>query len=99
MPRRLHRARSSLGSSSRSEEHTSELQSHFNLVCRLLLGKKNMSIRLNIIITSALEHRPPLTARGLILNATPRMIRSITTPDLLTEHSMLARNDQITQSH
>src|SRR5260370_20020736 len=28
-------------SSSRSEEHTSELQSHLNLVCRLLLEKKN----------------------------------------------------------
>src|SRR6266480_8078224 len=27
-------------SSSRSEEHTSELQSHVNLVCRLLLEKK-----------------------------------------------------------
>src|SRR5260370_24223824 len=26
--------------SSRSEEHTSELQSHLNLVCRLLLEKK-----------------------------------------------------------
>src|SRR5260370_29570831 len=25
----------------RSEEHTSELQSHLNLVCRLLLEKKN----------------------------------------------------------
>src|SRR5699024_11695098 len=25
----------------RSEEHTSELQSRFDLVCRLLLGKKN----------------------------------------------------------
>src|SRR5260370_17052258 len=28
-------------SSHRSEEHTSELQSHLNLVCRLLLEKKN----------------------------------------------------------
>src|SRR5207237_3415549 len=28
-------------SSWRSEEHTSELQSHLNLVCRLLLEKKN----------------------------------------------------------
>src|SRR5690242_21922250 len=28
----------------RSEEHTSELQSHVNLVCRLLLEKKKMSI-------------------------------------------------------
>src|SRR5260370_32972712 len=26
----------------RSEEHTSELQSHLNLVCRLLLEKKNI---------------------------------------------------------
>src|SRR5260370_8890301 len=29
------------GWSWRSEEHTSELQSHLNLVCRLLLEKKN----------------------------------------------------------
>src|SRR5260370_10296458 len=28
------------GAGSRSEEHTSELQSHLNLVCRLLLEKK-----------------------------------------------------------
>src|SRR5260370_32385853 len=28
----------------RSEEHTSELQSHLNLVCRLLLEKKNVLI-------------------------------------------------------
>src|SRR5260370_40349407 len=28
------------GNLSRSEEHTSELQSHLNLVCRLLLEKK-----------------------------------------------------------
>src|SRR5699024_11967882 len=30
-----------LGMSGRSEEHTSELQSRFDLVCRLLLEKKN----------------------------------------------------------
>src|SRR5260370_11410354 len=28
----------------RSEEHTSELQSHLNLVCRLLLEKKNKTL-------------------------------------------------------
>src|SRR5260370_14773998 len=28
----------------RSEEHTSELQSHLNIVCRLLLEKKNNGI-------------------------------------------------------
>src|SRR5438067_9412672 len=32
----------------RSEEHTSELQSRFDLVCRLLLEKKNMTNRLSI---------------------------------------------------
>src|SRR5690242_21390903 len=31
----------------RSEEHTSELQSHVNLVCRLLLAKKNNSNVMN----------------------------------------------------
>src|SRR5260370_19198447 len=31
------------GAAGRSEEHTSELQSHLNLVCRLLLEKKNKS--------------------------------------------------------
>src|SRR5438034_7843001 len=32
------------GHSSRSEEHTSELQSHSDLVCRLLLEKKKKKI-------------------------------------------------------
>src|SRR5260370_21745108 len=31
------------GGGSRSEEHTSELQSHLNLVCRLLLEKKKQN--------------------------------------------------------
>src|SRR5260370_27093208 len=31
----------------RSEEHTSELQSHLNLVCRLLLEKKNLKTVIN----------------------------------------------------
>src|SRR5689334_23639272 len=32
----------------RSEEHTSELQSQFHLVCRLLLEKKKITINKNI---------------------------------------------------
>src|SRR5260370_22691746 len=32
----------------RSEEHTSELQSHLNLVCRLLLEKKKTHISLKL---------------------------------------------------
>src|SRR5699024_11993155 len=34
------------GTITRSEEHTSELQSRFDLVCRLLLEKKNESTKL-----------------------------------------------------
>src|SRR5260370_26279475 len=33
----------------RSEEHTSELQSHLNLVCRLLLEKKNNNISARLL--------------------------------------------------
>src|SRR5260370_29084370 len=39
--RDLSQASAGVPPSGRSEEHTSELQSHLNLVCRLLLEKKN----------------------------------------------------------
>src|SRR5260370_28215303 len=42
----------------RSEEHTSELQSHLNLVCRLLLEKKKKIISRQDIKTNA---RPIVT--------------------------------------
>src|SRR5260221_5001259 len=38
-------ARPCSGSAQRSEEHTSELQSHSDLVCRLLLEKKKNMVR------------------------------------------------------
>src|SRR5882762_4785274 len=38
----------------RSEEHTSELQSHLNLVCRLLLEKKNKKFYLTTQLTVTL---------------------------------------------
>src|SRR2546430_12262427 len=38
----------------RSEEHTSELQSQSNLVCRLLLEKKKINYVLNISVTSSI---------------------------------------------
>src|SRR5260370_25243294 len=43
----------------RSEEHTSELQSHLNLVCRLLLEKKkkNMTYK-NTVNHFHRKHRP-----------------------------------------
>src|SRR5260370_7662374 len=42
MPRQTHR----------SEEHTSELQSHLNLVCRLLLEKKKTNNLLHLLLES-----------------------------------------------
>src|SRR5260370_19912545 len=54
--------------SSRSEEHTSELQSHLNLVCRLLLEKKKIQ-----------QHGEP---RQLdILVAAKRVLSLVRTPD------------------
>src|ERR1022692_3911799 len=44
----------------RSEEHTSELQSPCNLVCRLLLEKKNITFRGGDPATSA----PPMAYGG-----------------------------------
>src|SRR5699024_12072519 len=35
----------------RSEEHTSELQSRFDLVCRLLLEKKRIKTNIKILVT------------------------------------------------
>src|SRR2546430_4563755 len=46
------RGRSAKHSLSRSEEHTSELQSQSNLVCRLLLEKKKKKKRYSLIDTN-----------------------------------------------
>src|SRR5438067_9122838 len=45
----------------RSEEHTSELQSRFDLVCRLLLEKKKRVNQLQVVVTAVLETqiKPP----------------------------------------
>src|SRR4029077_21291219 len=43
--------------SDRSEEHTSELQSHLNLVCRLLLEKKNAKL-----VGNSLRHLRPVAS-------------------------------------
>src|SRR5260370_28398101 len=49
----------------RSEEHTSELQSHLNLVCRLLLEKKNALRRV-------LRHHVAADDLGALIGQTPR---------------------------
>src|SRR5438067_5572587 len=57
----------------RSEEHTSELQSRFDLVCRLLLEKKNISHLTHL--------RPRRLAQELRLVVPP--------PRALRDHSLL----------
>src|SRR5260370_7776900 len=47
------------GNLGRSEEHTSELQSHLNLVCRLLLEKKKTHITATHTIPSRLPTPHP----------------------------------------
>src|SRR2546430_2898151 len=50
----------------RSEEHTSELQSQSNLVCRLLLEKKKEQLFPSVLAQSRCQadRRPPAKARG-----------------------------------
>src|SRR5438309_6732426 len=45
LPEKTHVVLTPGGAGIRSEEHTSELQSQFHLVCRLLLEKKNTAPR------------------------------------------------------
>src|SRR5437667_829728 len=47
---RLSFARRSCETQPRSEEHTSELQSHHDLVCRLLLEKKKRQVHLRHVL-------------------------------------------------
>src|SRR5271155_2438922 len=62
----------------RSEEHTSELQSHVNIVCRLLLEKKHA--KSDFLDTMSHEIRTPinavinLTALALETDLTPKQI-------------------------
>src|SRR2546426_2450193 len=45
----------------RSEEHTSELQSPCNLVCRLLLEKKKKYTNKSVAQRTQTEHNPPVS--------------------------------------
>src|SRR5436309_9323887 len=48
----------------RSEEHTSELQSRENLVCRLLLEKKKKKMKEHVIMKICSSHAHTVTARA-----------------------------------
>src|SRR5260221_3150206 len=58
-PKPIWRGRRRIGFGVRSEEHTSELQSHSDLVCRLLLEKKNRSASSHFSPTCALRSNCP----------------------------------------
>src|SRR2546430_7427758 len=78
-------SRSSTAAASRSEEHTSELQSQLNLVCRLLLEKKNIQCTKHAICSIAIfgpsyEHsktcrRLPHKRRGFAFRPTNKAAR------------------------
>src|SRR5256885_8202526 len=56
--------RKDVNAAERSEEHTSELQSPCNLVCRLLLEKKNS--RLDLIVMLLRLYMMPFSSSSLI---------------------------------
>src|SRR3954466_3440134 len=66
---------------SRSEEHTSELQSHDNLVCRLLLEKTHYSSSSPFSSLPPLPHSPPTSLRAA--PPAPRARRLGLSPSLL----------------
>src|SRR2546430_6592918 len=78
---RIHRRRSRNGPRPRaprlrSEEHTSELQSQSNLVCRLLLEKKKEPVPR--VVRQAMLRAPP--CRRVIDNARTQATASLPTP-------------------
>src|SRR5205085_1777523 len=64
-PGRVHALLHGLGHPTRSEEHTSELQSQSNLVCRLLLEKKNYKTLPYIVLSLPLILNCNATQRAL----------------------------------
>src|SRR3954467_14331663 len=60
----------------RSEEHTSELQSHDNLVCRLLLEKKNIDVW-DSVVAEAAEARARYRGRVRARASSNRRLRCV----------------------
>src|SRR5438270_7485409 len=63
-------------SEDRSEEHTSELQSQSNLVCRLLLAKKNQELKLALLHQTRLPRLVSLDTMKLWTAATHANLES-----------------------
>src|SRR4051812_49547078 len=70
----------------RSEEHTSELQSHVNLVCRLLLEKKKSRDSLHeheLRTVARPTHQYPAKRLAEVLSTSPQYWRHCTRMDLV----------------
>src|SRR5256885_8513079 len=78
----------------RSEEHTSELQSPCNLVCRLLLEKKKFS-RQKIRPFLAVAANSPSTSIGFTPNHLPILCRYLRRLSLRKSHQLFARKPQL----
>src|SRR5256885_10589884 len=70
----------------RSEEHTSELQSPCNLVCRLLLEKKNRVIAQSLLLL--VLDRLPVAARGNVADPALDARRGATVGGHFVRHSL-----------
>src|SRR2546427_1410486 len=72
----------------RSEEHTSELQSQSNLVCRLLLEKKKSAITITSEEhTSQLQSQSHLVWRHMLVSNGRRIVLSFVVRQLGIKHS------------
>src|SRR3989475_9269832 len=78
----------------RSEEHTSELQSQSNLVCRLLLEKKKYEARpVRVDENNRTEHQRKSHARGAAHEAQPPGDASLSRPQLQRPEVTSFRNE------
>src|SRR5260221_6342799 len=84
----------------RSEEHTSELQSHSDLVCRLLLEKKKKLDTYNqlsrlltaIIFTASAEHASTNNAQYDMYGYMPNVPGAMYSPPPTTRHDLTEEN-------
>src|SRR2546426_4756031 len=69
----------------RSEEHTSELQSPCNLVCRLLLEKKKKNKNIHGLSTQ----RPPPTSKHHVMHISPHSTGYQCNHSIVVTHNLL----------
>src|SRR4051812_49501899 len=75
LPAGPHPGRAGRGCGPRSEEHTSELQSHVNLVCRLLLEKKKKKQQAQTLAQTQQEQQPEVSEPMQHTTAPSRRLR------------------------